>query len=226
MSISVEVPDPSPAGVLADALAAVRGVAETLWSARSDDELVEVVGRVQQLSAVLAAVEAGAVAEADARHLAKDKLHFGSTGDWLTHTGGLHRGEGKRRVVRARALTGPLGRTLQGLVDGTVSPGQADIIVRAVEDLPSGDLVRRRGEKVLLRQASEPGRLRAGPGGTAPGRGGRPRHRRPPARGRPGAGGTRRPPDPLPVDQPRPGRRSQGPGPRHRPKTAPSSSPP
>ena len=42
---------------------------------------------------------------------------------------------------------------MRGLVDGTVSPGQADIIVRAVEDLPSGDLVRRRGEKVLLRQA-------------------------------------------------------------------------
>ena len=154
MSISVEVPGQSPAAVLADAVAAVRGLAEILWSARSDDELVEVVGRVQQLTAALAAVEAGAVAEADARDLAKQRLHYGSTGDWLTHTGGLHRGEGKRRVVRARALTGPLARTMQGLVDGTVSPGQADLIVRAVADLPSGDLVRRRGEKVLLRQAS------------------------------------------------------------------------
>ena len=33
--------------------------------------------------------------------LAKQQLHYGSTGDWLTHTGGLRRGEGKRRVVRA-----------------------------------------------------------------------------------------------------------------------------
>ena len=139
--------------MLADAVAAVRGLAEILWSARSDDELVDVVGRVQQLTSALAAVEAGAVAEADARDLAKQRLHYGSTGDWLTHTGGLHRGEGKQRVVRARALTGPLARTRQGLVDGTVSPGQADLIVRAVDDLPSGDLVRRRGEKVLLRQA-------------------------------------------------------------------------
>ena len=163
MSISAEAPGPSPAGVLADAVAAVRGLAETLWSARSDDELVEVVGRVQQLTSALAAVEAGAVAEADARDLAKQRLHYGSTGDWLTHTGGLRRGEGKRRVVRARALTGPLARTLQGLVDGTVSPGQADLIVRAVDDLPSGDLVRRRGEKVLVRQAGQPGRLRARP---------------------------------------------------------------
>ena len=47
---------------------------------------------------------------------------------------------------------------MQGLVEGTVSPGQADIIVRAVDDLPSGDLVRRRGEKVLVTQA---GRLDA-----------------------------------------------------------------
>ncbi len=39
-----------------------------------------------------------------------------------------------------------------------MSPGQADIIVRAVHDLPSGDLVRRRGEKVLVTQA---GRLDA-----------------------------------------------------------------
>ncbi len=34
-----------------------------------------------------------------------------------------------------------------------MSPDQADVIVRAVDDLPSGDLVRRRGEKVLVRQA-------------------------------------------------------------------------
>ena len=86
-------PGHSPAAVLADAVAAVRGLAETLWSARSDDELVEVVGRVQQLTSALAAVEAGAVAEADARDLAKEQLQYGSTGDWLTHTGGLHRGE-------------------------------------------------------------------------------------------------------------------------------------
>ena len=70
------------------------------------------------------------MAEADARDLAKQRLHYGSTGDWLTHTGGLHRGDGKRRVVRARALTGPLTRTMQGLVEGTVSPDQADLIVR------------------------------------------------------------------------------------------------
>ena len=139
------------------------------------------------LADAVAAVEAGAVAEADARDLAKDQLRYGSTGDWLTHIGGLHRGEGKQRVVRARALTGPLGRTMRGLLDGTVSPGQADLIVRAVADLPSGAWVRRRGEKVLLRQAGHLDATDLAKAGPAPGRGGRPRHHRPPARGRPRA---------------------------------------
>jgi hypothetical protein len=113
-----------------------------------------VVEQVQVLGSVLAAVEAGAVAEADTRGLAKDRLQYGSTGDWLTHLAGLRRGEGKRRVARAHALTGPLGRTRQGLVEGRVSPGQADVIVAAVEALPSGELVRARGEKVMVDHAS------------------------------------------------------------------------
>ncbi len=153
MSISAEVPGQSPSAVLSDAIAAVRGLAETLWSARSDAELIEVVGLVQQATSALAAVEAGAVVEVDARDLAKDQLHYGSTGDWLTHVGGLRRGEGKQRLARAKALTGPFERTQRALLDGTVSPGQADLIVTAVEALPPGDLVRRRGEKVLVRQA-------------------------------------------------------------------------
>src|ERR1700710_2165949 len=111
MSITAETPGSSPAAVLASAVAAVRGLTDGLWSARSDDELVEVVGQVQQLTSALAAVEADAIAEADARDLAKQQLHYGSTGDWLTHAAGLRRGEGKRRLVRARALTGPLTRT-------------------------------------------------------------------------------------------------------------------
>ena len=103
MSISDLDPGATPAAVLADAVAGVRGLAETLWSARSDDELVEVVALVQQLAAAAAVVEAGAVVEADARDLAKQQLHHGSTGDWLTHLGGLRHGEGKRRVRRAHA---------------------------------------------------------------------------------------------------------------------------
>src|SRR4051794_28717387 len=154
MSISDLHPGASPTQALADAVALVRDAAETLWSARSDDELVEVVGLVQEVTSALAAVEAGAVVEVDARDLARERLHYGSTGDWLTHLAGLRHGEGKRRVKQAHALCGPLTRTRQGLLDGTVSPSQAEVIIRSVDDLPPGDWVRRRGEKFLLRQAT------------------------------------------------------------------------
>ena len=107
-----------------------------------------------QLTSVLAVVEAGAVVEADARDLATDQLYYGSTGDWLTHVAGLRRGEGKQRLVRATALTGPLERTRHALVDGTVSPAQADVVVRAVADLPPQDWTRRRGERLMIRHAA------------------------------------------------------------------------
>ena len=153
MSISEHAPNAGPAAVLADAAALVRGLAEVLWSVRSDDELVDTVVLVQEVSSALAAVEAGAIAEADARDLAKTRLHYGSTGDWVTHLGGLRRGEGKQRVARARALTGPLAGTRAALVDGTCSPGQADVIMTAVDDLPAQEWTRRRGEKLMLRHA-------------------------------------------------------------------------
>src|SRR6476646_758718 len=154
MSISEHVPGTSPSQALAAALEMVRDAADVLWSARSDDELVDTVGLVTQLTAALAAVEAGAVAEVDARDLPTTRLAYGSTGDWLTHLGGLRKGEGKRRVTRAKALTGPLARTREALVAGTVSPAQADLIVAAVAELPPGDWTRRRGERFMVRQAA------------------------------------------------------------------------
>src|SRR6476661_5248283 len=153
MSIHQHRPDPTPAGVLADAVAVLREAADVLWSAQPDEVLVGVVEQAHRLSAVLAAVEASAVAEADARGIAKDRLRYGSTGDWLTHTAGLRRGEGKRRVVRAHALCGPLTRTRQALVAGVVSPGQADLIIDAVTTLPAAELVRVRGAKAMVDHA-------------------------------------------------------------------------
>ena len=97
MSIPDLTPTTGPAEVLADVVGAgPRRRPRRLWSARSDDELVDTVGQVQQLVSAAAAVEAGALAEADARDLAKQQLAYGSTGDWLTHLAGL-------RTVRARS---------------------------------------------------------------------------------------------------------------------------
>ena len=158
MSISDLRPRPSAAAVLGQVVAELRDLGPTWWSHQSDEDLVAVVEQVEAARAALAAIQGGAVAEADTRGLAKHTLHYGSTGDWLTHLGGLRKGEGRRLVVRAHALTGPLRSTQEAMVEGRVSPDQADVIVRSIDGLPSGAAVRARGEQLLVEQA---GRLDA-----------------------------------------------------------------
>lgn len=153
MSISDLHPTPSPAAVLARVVAELRELDTTWWAHQCDDDLVAVAEDVEAARAALAAVQAGAVAEADRRDLGKTKLHYGSTGDWLTHVGGLRKGEGRRLVARAHALTGSLSDTREAMSRGRVSPEQADVIVRSIEQLPSGDAVRRRGQQTLLEHA-------------------------------------------------------------------------
>ena len=48
-------------------------------------------------------------------------------------------------MARAHALTGPLASTREAMAAGTVSPEQADIIVKSVDALPSGPAVRSPG---------------------------------------------------------------------------------
>jgi Domain of unknown function (DUF222) len=80
-------------------------------------------------------------------------LRYGSTGDWLTHLGGLRRGEGRRVLRRAVALTGPLTATRTALAAGELSDQQADVITRSIAALP-GDLgLRARAERLLVDQA-------------------------------------------------------------------------
>src|SRR4051794_10100901 len=119
MSIS-ELPSRQrgPATLVAEAVAFLREAADVFFAAPSDEELVATVEEVQTARAALAVVQAGAVAEVDARGVAKDKLAYGSTGDWLTHVGGLRKGEGRRLVARAHALTGPLSLTREALATG------------------------------------------------------------------------------------------------------------
>src|SRR5262249_54805095 len=81
-------------------------------------------------------------------------LAYASTGDWLTHLGGLRKGEGRRIVTRAHALTGPLTATREAMATGRVSPEQADVIVKSVDQLPSGTAIRARGEQTLLGHAA------------------------------------------------------------------------
>jgi hypothetical protein len=67
------------------------------------------VGLAAELRAVTAAVEARAVAEADHRDLATQRLHHGSTDDWPTHVGELRKGAGRRVVARAQCPHRPAG---------------------------------------------------------------------------------------------------------------------
>jgi hypothetical protein len=157
MTISELGSGSSPAAAMARLVVEIRDLDATWWAHQSDD-LIAVVEQVEAARSALAAVQAGAVAEADARELARHRLHYGSTGDWLTHVGGLRKGEGRRVVQRAHALTGPLADTRGAMSVGRVSPEQADVIVRSIEALPSGEAVRRRGEETLLEHA---GRLDA-----------------------------------------------------------------
>ena len=88
--------------MLADVVARLRDLDSVWWTHASDEDLVGVVEQVAQLRAVAAAIEAGAVAEADSRDLGKQRLAYGSTGDWLTHLGGLRKGQGRRVVAPPR----------------------------------------------------------------------------------------------------------------------------
>ena len=79
------LPHSTPAGVVAEACAEIDSLAETLWSARTDDEMVAGVEELQRLKAKAAALEAGLLAELDVRGVAKRRLGWGSTADWFTH---------------------------------------------------------------------------------------------------------------------------------------------
>src|SRR3954453_22456715 len=100
-----------PGGVLAEGRAQVTKLTETLWAARSDGEVVEMVEQVLGLKATLAALDAGLIAEAETRQVAKKVLHYGSPTAWQTNSGGLRLGHGRRLVARAVALTGSLADT-------------------------------------------------------------------------------------------------------------------
>jgi hypothetical protein len=82
-------PDPAPAdaaGAVASACAGIDGVAEVLWSARGDEELVAGVEELQQLKAKAVALQASLLAEIDARGIPWKQLTSGSP--WTSRTEG------------------------------------------------------------------------------------------------------------------------------------------
>ena len=156
MAISPLDPDRTagtPGAVLAAARAEVGALTDRLASGWSDAEIVAGIEAAQRLKATLAAWEAMALAEADARDLARKRLNYGSTADWYTHCAGVHRREGHRAVRNAKALTTDYAATWDSMQAGQTSPIQAGVICDAVDQLPTSPMVRAKGEAFLITQS-------------------------------------------------------------------------
>src|SRR5689334_22486847 len=144
----------TPAGVVACADRVLAELDETMWVARTSEELVEAVVVTERLRAHLAALEAAVVAEVHARGVAKGELAWGSTAEWFTHLAGTHRGTGHQTVRHAGGLVHERTATHAAMTSGRVSPEQAAVIVDAVDRLPTDATVRQDGEAFLLDAAS------------------------------------------------------------------------
>src|SRR6478672_8598128 len=144
----------TPAGVVACADRVLAGLDETMWVAKSSEELVEAVVVAERLRAHLAALEASVVAEVHARGVAKGELAWGSTAEWFTHLAGTHRSTGHQTVRHAEVLVNERSATHEAMVAGRVSPEQAAVIVDAIDRLPTDAEVRQRGEEALLHEAT------------------------------------------------------------------------
>ncbi len=153
MAVSA-LPLPTPRDVVADAVALLAALNGVTWSDLDDDELVAVVAGCQSVRSVVRALEAQAVAEIDSRDVAREKLGWGSTADWLTHLAGVRSGQGKQIVDHAREMVTQRPETLISLTEGRISPEQADVVLDAIDRLPGDQETREHGERVLLDQAA------------------------------------------------------------------------
>ena len=93
----------TPAGMVAAANVLVGDLDETLWAAKSSEELVDAVAEAEVLRAQLAALESSMLAEIEARQVPKSELAWGSTSDWFTHLAGLTRQRGTAPCGRPRS---------------------------------------------------------------------------------------------------------------------------
>ncbi len=149
--------------------------ADTLWAARSGDELMNTVAEIEALKTTLDAIELGAVRELDATNAVKP-VGWASTQDFVTAIAGGHKGTGPAVVRLAQAVDQPLmAPVAEGMRDGWLSTAKAQVIERAIDALPSDPDLRSRGVQVLLDEAKTPRRHRTQAGRPPAGGRGRPR---------------------------------------------------
>ncbi len=131
----------------------VRGLADTLWAARSTDELMDTIAEIEALKSTLDGVELGVVRELDATNAVKT-AGWASTQDFVTTVAGSHKGTGPATVRLAAAVDQPLLAPVgEALRDGWLSAAKAQVIERAIDALPGNPALRARGVQVLLGEA-------------------------------------------------------------------------
>ena len=97
-----EYPETGIPAVLAGIGHQISGLADTLWAARSGDELMNTVAEIEALKTTLDAIELQAVRELDATNAVKP-VGWASTQDFVTAIAGGHKGTGPAaRQTRAR----------------------------------------------------------------------------------------------------------------------------
>ena len=138
-----------------DALAqlgsAVGKCQSTLVWTLSDDALVDCVNDYFRLCSQLDAVGLALVRELDGREIAAGHGAT-STKAWLSEAARIHPGTAQRLVRLAASVDAGLPQTAAALAAGSVNIEQAEVVARAVPDLPVEH--RAEGERFLLEQAA------------------------------------------------------------------------
>jgi Domain of unknown function (DUF222)/HNH endonuclease len=141
------------AAELARIRAQVRRLTDTLWAARSRDELMDTVIEVEALKSTLDGLQLSVVRELDATK-AVEATGWASTQDFVTAVAGGHKGTGPAMVRLATAVDQPLLAPVgEALRDGWLSVAKAQVIERAINALPGNPDLRARGVQVLLGEA-------------------------------------------------------------------------
>ena len=138
---------------LAQIRGVVRGLTDTLWAARTTNELMETITEIEALKSTLDGLELGVVRELDATNAVKT-TGWASTQDFLTTTAGGHKGTGPATVRLAAAVDRPLlAAVYEAMRDGWLSTAKAQVIERGVDALPGNPELRARSVQVLLSEA-------------------------------------------------------------------------
>src|SRR5680860_421912 len=128
-------------------------IAETLWAARGPDELMDTYAEIEALKCALDALALDVVRELDATDAVK-QVGWASTQDFVTSVAGGHKGTGPAVVRLARAVDEPVMAPVgEAMRDGWLSTTKAQVIERAIDDLPGDSDARERGVQALLAEA-------------------------------------------------------------------------